>query len=167
MNYVLTLAPITIVIIICIVLDIHNKKKNKRLEKDNIITQRSKFDKACITHSKRTLFFRVYVIYILPFQYMFSAMNIVDHIQNQEKFSPPVLIFCIAFEIVKMLCVNFVRTNSLELNKKGYISLIAYFCATMIINCLSGGIYGLGFGILLSVLFYIYMHKRSSLFKLQ
>ena len=166
MDYILSLAPLTILIIVCIVIAVRNKKKKQQFEKENKITQREQFEKTCIAYEKRTLLLRIYVIYVLPLQMILSALWITAYIRNEMEYSLPVLVFCMIYEIIRMICIYFVRKNALALNKKGYISLIAYFSVTMIIDILFGDISSVAARVLLLVLFYIYVHKRSSLFNL-
>ena len=165
-DYILTFAPIVILILVIggLVLIVKRREKNQKNSGKN--TVRVNFENTCTAYERPTLFLRIYVIYLLPLHAVFNVLFIIASIINGHGHSVPAVILSVILQLIIVFCIYFVRKNAMLLNKKGYIFIIAYFALTSVSNCWQEGpdlaktvVYFVAL-----LLFYIYMNKRKSLF---
>jgi len=165
-DYILTFAPIVILILVIggLVLIVKRREKNQKNSGKN--TVRVNFENTCTAYERPTLFLRIYVIYLLPLHAVFNVLFIIASIINGHGHSVLAVILSVILQLIIVFCIYFVRKNAMLLNKKGYIFIIAYFALTSVSNCWQEGpdlaktvVYFVAF-----LLFYIYMNKRKSLF---
>ena len=125
---------------------------------------RVEFEKKCKAFEKRTLFLRVFVIYIIPFYIVCSIAAICSLVINKHKFATGEIVLTFMFELIKSAFMYVTRREAFKLSKKSYYYL--YICAAFI--CLTGliteGIQMLPRAAIIFFYFLWYLSKRSFLF---
>ena len=127
-------------------------------------SRRVEFEKRCKAFEKRTLFLRIFVVYIIPFYIVCSIATICSLVINKHKFPTEEMIFIFMFEFLKSVFMYVTRKEAFKLSKKSYYYL--YICASLI--CLTGlitdGIQMLPRAAIIFFYFLWYLSKRSFLF---